>query len=61
MDHEHLGEIRTHDLKPGGQDLLVTNENRAEYVALYVKYILEGSVTNQIVPFVEGFSMVGGM
>lgn len=54
----HHDEMQTHELKTGGQDIFVTNENRSEYVARYVKYVLEDSVANQIIPFVEGFLMV---
>ncbi|VDQ05155.1 unnamed protein product [Trichobilharzia regenti] len=32
MDYEILGEIRTHELKPGGKDILVTDENKQEYI-----------------------------
>jgi E3 ubiquitin-protein ligase NEDD4 len=32
VDDEKFGERRTIDLKPGGRDIPVTNENKAEYV-----------------------------
>lgn len=32
VDKEILGEITTHELKPGGGDIQVTEENKEEYV-----------------------------
>jgi E3 ubiquitin-protein ligase NEDD4 len=32
VDDEKFGERRTIDLKPGGRDIPVTNENKHEYV-----------------------------
>ncbi len=31
-DYELLGEIQTHELKPGGNDIKVTEENKEEYI-----------------------------
>lgn len=39
---------------------MVTNENREEYVALYVDYILNTSVLNQFQAFHRGFGRVCG-
>lgn len=32
VDKEILGEITTHELKPGGGDIQVTEENKEEYI-----------------------------
>ncbi len=32
VDHETLGELKTHELVPGGEDVQVTEENKEEYV-----------------------------
>lgn len=32
VDKEILGEISTHELKPGGGDIQVTEENKEEYI-----------------------------
>ena len=32
VDDEQFGETRTIDLKPGGRDIPVTNDNKQEYV-----------------------------
>lgn len=32
VDKDILGEITTHELKPGGGDIQVTEENKEEYI-----------------------------
>ena len=34
VDYELLGEMKSHDLKPGGDKIQVTNENTEEYLEL---------------------------
>lgn len=46
------------DLKPQGGDIPVTNENRQEYVDLYVKWVFESSIQDQFDPFYRGFHLV---
>lgn len=60
LSHEVFGEKRTVDLKPNGGETAVTNENRAEYVRLYVSYILNESVAQQFRAFERGFRKVCG-
>ena len=36
VDYEMLGELKTHELIPGGADVLVTEENKEQFVK-YVK------------------------
>lgn len=31
-DYETLGVLKTHELKPGGEEILVTEENKDEYI-----------------------------
>lgn len=38
------------ELKPGGADIYVTEENRREFVELYVEYILVGRLNRLGVP-----------
>ena len=33
--------MRSHSLMPGGEDMVVTNANRDEYVRLYVHWLLQ--------------------
>jgi ubiquitin-protein ligase E3 A len=60
ISYESLGEIRTIDLKENGGEIPVTNENREEYVSLYVEYILRTSVMTQFQAFYRGFTKVCG-
>jgi E3 ubiquitin ligase SMURF1/2 len=32
VEHNSFGVLRAHELKPGGRDILVTEENKKEYV-----------------------------
>eukprot|EP01130_Rhizamoeba_saxonica_P008514 TRINITY_DN3448_c0_g2_i2.p1 TRINITY_DN3448_c0_g2~~TRINITY_DN3448_c0_g2_i2.p1 ORF type:complete len:714 (+),score=152.05 TRINITY_DN3448_c0_g2_i2:53-2194(+) len=48
------------ELIEGGEDILVTNENKEEYVDLYVKYLLVDSVKDQFKNFKKGFMTVCG-
>jgi len=52
------GEQSTHDLKPSGNDIPVTKENRQEFVKLYADYLLNRSVEQQFHAFRRGFCMV---
>jgi len=52
------GQSRTKELKPGGKDLAVTLENRAEFVTLYCDWALTEGVAKQFEPFKRGFSRV---
>ncbi|KAI0831581.1 hypothetical protein F5Y06DRAFT_281363 [Hypoxylon sp. FL0890] len=45
-------------LCPGGETKMVTNFNRREYVDLYVRYLLDTSVSRQFEPFKRGFFTV---
>ncbi|GLE00692.1 hypothetical protein PINS_up009480 [Pythium insidiosum] len=56
--YEVFGAVKTIELKPGGAAIAVTNENRAEYVKLYVDYILNASVAKQFEAFHKGFHLV---
>lgn len=53
-----FGSHQTVELKENGANIPVTNENRKEYVALYVKYILNKSVYRQFAAFYHGFHSV---
>ncbi|ORY64454.1 uncharacterized protein BCR38DRAFT_343583 [Pseudomassariella vexata] len=49
--------IRT-PLCPGGENMQVTNNNRHKFVELYVRYLLDTSVSRQFEPFKRGFFTV---
>lgn len=38
MESNSFGMIKVHELKPNGQNIPVTEDNKKEYVKLYVNY-----------------------
>jgi len=59
-EYEEFGRMKSHALVPGGDSMVVTNDNREEYVRLYVDWLLQGSVEQQFSAFAEGFHEVCG-
>ena len=53
-----FGEVTEVALKPGGEDCPVTSQNKAEYVALYVDYVLSKSCEAQFGAYKKGFLKV---
>ncbi|XP_063377365.1 probable E3 ubiquitin-protein ligase HERC4 [Cydia fagiglandana] len=53
-------QIQVHPLKENGENISVTHENKAEYVELYVDFLLNKSVENQFKAFNQGFQKVCG-
>lgn len=58
IDVERYGTRNRVPLCAGGEAKMVTNANRKEYVDLYVRYLLDTSVTRQFEPFKRGFFTV---
>ncbi|KAF8940668.1 hypothetical protein BGZ47_007669 [Haplosporangium gracile] len=52
---ERFGEIVTIDLKEGGRDIAVTEENKKEYVDLMTEWRITRRVEEQFKAFAEGF------
>ncbi|KAI4177337.1 MAG: hypothetical protein LQ343_000317 [Gyalolechia ehrenbergii] len=59
-DIDRYGQSVQAPLCPSGEQKAVTNANRAEFVELYVKYLLDVSVSRQFEPFKRGFFSVCG-
>mmetsp|Transcript_92560 Transcript_92560/g.264471 ORF Transcript_92560/g.264471 Transcript_92560/m.264471 type:complete len:276 (-) Transcript_92560:181-1008(-) len=55
VDIEVFGEMVTVDLRPGGRDVTVTDDNRQEYVDAMVNFVAYTRVEAQIKAMVEGF------
>ena len=53
---DRFGEMVTVELKPGGADIPVTEENKKEYVSLIVEYRISRRVKEQFDAFMSGFS-----
>ncbi|XP_074602235.1 putative E3 ubiquitin-protein ligase HECTD2 isoform X3 [Brevipalpus obovatus] len=55
---EEFGKMKTHVLKVGGEDISVTEENREEYVQLYMDLILNRAIHLSFEAFYLGFHSV---
>ncbi|XP_030753015.1 probable E3 ubiquitin-protein ligase HERC4 isoform X2 [Sitophilus oryzae] len=58
INRDIWGEVVTVELKPNGSNIPVTQENKQEYVNLYVDYVFNKSVQNQYDAFHKGFMKV---
>jgi len=56
LQEERFGELVTIELKPGGVDIPVTEENKQEFVELMVEYRTTKRVQEQYTAFMEGFN-----
>jgi E3 ubiquitin-protein ligase NEDD4 len=55
VEDERFGEKVTVDLKPGGRDIEVDNDNKKEYVELITEWRIQKRVEEQFNAFVAGF------
>ena len=55
---EAFGQINSHELKEGGIDLPVTDDNKHEYIDLMLRWRLDRGVAKQMESFKKGFSEV---
>ncbi|KAH8821030.1 hypothetical protein F5884DRAFT_840412 [Xylogone sp. PMI_703] len=54
-EDERFGVVTVEDLKPGGRDIEVTDENKKEYVDLMVKWRIQKRIDEQFQAFITGF------
>lgn len=47
VEIEKYGEVKSHELKPGGEKTAVTDENKAEYVESRVQWYLQKQIEQQ--------------
>uniref|UniRef100_A0A8C6UJM3 E3 ubiquitin-protein ligase n=1 Tax=Neogobius melanostomus TaxID=47308 RepID=A0A8C6UJM3_9GOBI len=55
VDEELFGQTHQHDLKPDGSEIVVTNENKKEYIHLVIQWRFMNRVQKQMTAFKEGF------
>ncbi|CAB0037230.1 unnamed protein product [Trichogramma brassicae] len=55
VEHSSFGALKNHELKPGGKDTTVTEENKKEYVKLYVNYRFMRGIEQQFLALQKGF------
>ncbi|KAI8803773.1 hypothetical protein BJ742DRAFT_485418 [Cladochytrium replicatum] len=60
ISYDVYGKVKTFPLVEGGEDILVTNEKRGEYVRLYIQHLCGESVKWQFEAFKRGFLKVCG-
>ena len=53
--------VRTVPLLPGGESIPVTQENKAQYVEAYIRWLTHDSVRESLDPLVEGFQSICGV
>ena len=58
VSESQFGEVVAKPLKPGGEAMAVTSDNKAEYVKLYIDYVLDTSCQTQFDAFKKGFLKV---
>uniref|UniRef100_A0A8C7Z0Q3 HECT-type E3 ubiquitin transferase n=1 Tax=Oryzias sinensis TaxID=183150 RepID=A0A8C7Z0Q3_9TELE len=58
ISQEEMGIMKSYNLKPGGDKIPVTKQNRKEYVQLYVDFLLNKSIYKQFAAFYHGFHSV---
>lgn len=58
VDMELLGKISSHDLKPNGSEIKVTEENKEEYLSLMTQWRFNRGIEEQTKAFLDGFNEV---
>ncbi|ESO02744.1 hypothetical protein HELRODRAFT_112481 [Helobdella robusta] len=56
VNHNSFGEVHVHELKTGGSNIPVTEDNKLEYIDLYVKWRLTVGCESQMRAFLKGFN-----
>lgn len=54
MENNSFGALIVHELKPGGSAVVVTEENKREYVKLYVNYRFKRGIEQQFLALQKG-------
>lgn len=58
IEREFCGEIRQNELKPGGSSIMVSQQNKYEFIDLYIDYTFNKSCEKQFQAFSAGFRRV---
>ncbi|XP_037933610.1 E3 ubiquitin-protein ligase Nedd-4-like isoform X2 [Teleopsis dalmanni] len=58
VDEDTFGQKSQHELKPGGANIDVTNENKDEYIKLVIEWRFVARVKEQMSAFLDGFGSV---
>lgn len=55
VNHDSFGQIQVKELKPNGKDIAVTEDNKKEYVQLYVNFRFTHGIEQQFRALQKGF------
>lgn len=55
VENNSFGVVKVHELKPGGASIAVTEDNKREYVKLYVNYRFMRGIEQQFLALQKGF------
>ncbi|XP_077232363.1 uncharacterized protein LOC143869185 [Tasmannia lanceolata] len=58
VDEDFFGQMQQHELKPGGTDVAVTNDNKQEYIDLVIQWRFVSRIQPQMTAFLDGFDEV---
>jgi E3 ubiquitin ligase SMURF1/2 len=56
VEHDSFGVMKVHDLKKNGRNIQVTEQNKKEYVKLYVTYRFMHGIEQQFLALQKGFN-----
>lgn len=54
VENNSFGVLKVHELKPNGQQIIVTEDNKREYVKLYVNYRFMRGIEQQFLALQKG-------
>ncbi|XP_078316680.1 E3 ubiquitin-protein ligase SMURF2-like [Crassostrea virginica] len=58
VEHNSFGKVQEYELKPGGRHIKVTEENKSEYVKLYVQWRFMRGIEAQFLALQKGFNEI---
>ncbi|XP_017111849.1 E3 ubiquitin-protein ligase Nedd-4 isoform X13 [Drosophila elegans] len=58
LDEDVFGQKSQHELKPGGANIDVTNDNKDEYIKLVIEWRFVARVKDQMSSFLDGFGSI---
>ncbi|XP_062619998.1 E3 ubiquitin-protein ligase SMURF2-like [Saccostrea cucullata] len=58
VEHNSFGKVQEYELKPGGRHVEVTEENKSEYVKLYVQWRFMRGIEAQFLALQKGFNEI---
>uniref|UniRef100_T1JG98 E3 ubiquitin-protein ligase n=1 Tax=Strigamia maritima TaxID=126957 RepID=T1JG98_STRMM len=56
VEHEAFGQFQVHELKPGGRNVSISEDNKKEYVKLYVNFRFMHGIEQQFLALQKGFN-----